>query len=73
MKGKSRSYAGAPRVYLTYGVHDDGEWKRMWFCNECHPDDDCVSPQWGHHFWAWEEAIAYALSIPVPEKPRPRR
>lgn len=58
-----RSYQGAPRVYLTHGVHDDGEWKRMWYVNDTYP---------GHHFWTWREAIDYALSIPVPSYARPR-
>jgi len=67
------SYQGAPRVYLTSGVHDDGEWKRMWFVNTCRPGDGCVWPKWGHHFWTWHEAMDYALALPVPDNPRPRR
>jgi hypothetical protein len=58
-----RSYIGAPRVYLTHGVHEDGEWKRMWYVNHSN----------GKHFWTWPEAIAYALSLPVPAKPRRRK
>lgn len=50
----SRSYVGAPRVYLTHGVHEDGEWKRMWYVND--------GPR-GHHFWTWREAIDYALTV----------
>lgn len=54
-----RSYTGAPRVYLTHGVHEDGEWKRMWYVSNF-PD--------GRHFWTWREAIDYALSISAPDK-----
>jgi hypothetical protein len=59
----SRSYVGAPRVYLTHGVHEDGEWKRMWYVNHFP----------GVHFWTWREELDYALSLPVPENPRPRK
>ncbi len=58
-----RSYIGAPRVYLTVGVHEDGDWKRMWYVN--HSD--------GQWFWTWAEAIDYALSLTVPPHPRPRK
>jgi hypothetical protein len=61
-RGALRSYIGAPRVYLTFGIHDDGEWKRMWYVNGPEPQ----------HFWTWREAIDYALTF-VPENPRPRR
>ena len=62
-RGTRRSYVGAPRVYLTNGIHEDGQWKRMWYVNDTYP---------GHHFWTWREAIDYALSL-VPDNPRPRR
>ena len=58
-----RSYVGAPRVYLTVGVHEDGNWKRMWYVNAGE----------GRHFWTWHEAITYALSLPIPANPRQRR
>lgn len=40
-----------PRVYLTTGIHEDGQWKTMWYVND------------GHWFWTWREAIDYALTI----------
>lgn len=67
MSGRRRSYVGAPRVYLTLGVHPDGEWKRMWYVNVG------AYMEQGRHFWTWREAVDYALSLPVPKHPRPRK
>jgi hypothetical protein len=66
MSRRYRSYQGAPRVYLTHGLHDDGEWKRMWYCNGTlhYP---------GRHFWTWREAVDYALSLPISRWARWRR
>lgn len=60
MTGKYRSYAGTPRVYLTYGIHEDGQWKRMWYVNM-----SLTSGGTGEHFWTWREAIDYALALPL--------
>lgn len=65
MTRRYRSYLGAPRVYLTYGIHDDGEWKRMWFVNAWEDEDR-------RHFWTWREAIDHALSLPTPPIARRR-